>query len=127
MTTHARWFAFGLHPLIAEAKRRFHRRLLLLAALALIVAGSAAAVIATRAPSGANGNGASLGRAALRSCGQLGVGIGWNVSASSSLGCNSAMAFVRTYLHFPVFRRHRTVLGYSCTYTTEVRCTSGET
>jgi hypothetical protein len=42
------------------------------------------------------------------------------------------MAFVRTYLAFGVIRRHRTVLGYACTFTYGTstygaRCKSGET
>jgi hypothetical protein len=130
MITHAPRFPLSLDPLIAEAKQRTRRRrLLLAAALALVLAGSAAGVIATRSPASANGKVTALGRPGeIRSCGMLGVGIGWRVLASSTLSCGSGMKLMRTY-----FRANTladiTVLGYACTGTGlgRITCTRGET
>jgi hypothetical protein len=63
-----------------------------------------------------------------RSCGILGVGIGWHVSASATISCLSGMTLMRAYFH----RRaaDRTVLGYACASHRlggRISCVRGET
>jgi hypothetical protein len=50
---------------------------------------------------------------APRSCGILGVGIGWHVSVGSAVTCRSGMTLMRAY--FRGHMRNRTVMGYACT------------
>jgi len=58
------------------------------------------------------GSSANRGTAPLRSCGMLGVGIGWHVSADSTMSCRSAIALLRAYFHGPSERK---TVGYTCT------------
>jgi hypothetical protein len=130
MTTHAPRLPFALDPLIAEAKQRARRRrFLVVAVLALVLAGAAAGLIAARSPVGANGKVTALGLPdAAHSCGILGVGIGWHLSASSTLSCSSARTVMRAY--FEGASAGRTVLGYACASLQSggrLRCTSGRT
>jgi hypothetical protein len=61
-----------------------------------------------------------------RSCGVVGVGIGWHASASSDLSCRAARTLTRAYFH-----RHlgdKTVQGYACTPNDangRIRCARG--
>lgn len=104
---------FTLDPLIAEAKQRTRRRRLLLAAIVVLVsAGSAGGVIAARSATSTNAT--ALGhRAETRSCGILGVGIGWHVSTGFTVSCSSGMPVMRSY--FDRDRANTTVTGYTCT------------
>ena len=63
-----------------------------------------------------------------RSCGVVGVGIGWHASASSDLSCRSARTLTRAYLHGQL--GDKTVQGYACTgsHTNgRIRCARGRT
>jgi hypothetical protein len=65
---------------------------------------------------------------ATRSCGVVGVGIGWHASASSDLSCRSARTLTRAYLHGQL--GDETVQGYACAVSHpsgRVRCARGRT
>jgi hypothetical protein len=130
MTLHVPRLPLSLDPLLAELIRRTRRRRLLVAAvLVLAVGGAAAGVIEARSPAGANGKIAvRRSPGAIRSCGILGVGIGWHVSASSTMSCGSGIGLMRAYFHGSLLA-DRTVLGYACTSHRvggRVSCTRGE-
>jgi hypothetical protein len=118
MTVRVPRLPLTLDPLIAEAKRRMRRRRLLIAAvLVLAVAGTAGGVIAARSPAGAGGKVAGLSLpAGARSCGLLGVGIGWRVWAGSTLSCRSGRTFMREYLGVAGWPAAATFRGYACTF-----------
>jgi hypothetical protein len=48
----------------------------------------------------------------MRSCGELGVGIGWQLTVSPALTCRSGMRLMRTYFHGRLGDRN--VMGYRC-------------
>ena len=70
------------------------------------------ALVATAAVS-ACGSSSNRNAAPSRTCGTLGVGIGWHVSADSTVSCRSGMTLMRAYFHGHL--RNRTVMGYACT------------
>lgn len=105
----------SLDPVIAEAKQRTRRRRLFVNALLVVaVAGTTTALIEARSPSGTNANveGLSL-PAGTRSCGILGVGIGWHLWASSTLDCRSGRAFYRSFFRSQL-PAPTTFRGYAC-------------
>jgi hypothetical protein len=113
MTLRVPRLRFALDPLVAEAKRRMRRRRIFVAVvLAVAIAGTTVAVIATRPSPQENGRGATAA-GQMRSCGILGVGIGWHVSASPTMSCQSGMTLMRAYFRGSL--ANRTVLGYACT------------
>jgi len=118
MTVHASRLPFMLDPLIAEAKRRMRRRRLLVAAVVVVaLAATAAGVIASRSPADASVRVAGLSLpAGTRSCGYLGVGIGWRVLASSTSSCQSGRTFMREYIRADKGPAPTTFRGYACTF-----------
>jgi hypothetical protein len=114
MTLRVARLPFSLDPLLAEAKRRMRRRRLLVAAVLVLAAGGiAAGVIEVRSPAHANGKApGSAQTTQTRTCGILGVGIGWHISASSSVSCRSGMTLMRAYFHGSLADRR--VSGYAC-------------
>jgi len=118
MTIHAVRLPFSLDPLIAEAKRRMRRRRLLVAAVLVVaLAGTAAGVIASRSPAGSDVRVAGLSLpAGTRSCGALGVGIGWRVWVSSTSSCRSGRTLMREYLRADNGPAPTTFQGYACTF-----------
>jgi hypothetical protein len=117
MTTQALRFTPLLHSVIAKTKQRARRRRLRITVV-LVVALAAAAIglVAARSPSGANAKveGLSL-PAGTRSCGILGVGIGWQVWGSSTLSCRSGRAFFQAFLRASHWPAPATFRGYACT------------
>jgi len=58
------------------------------------------------------GSSANRSTAPFRPCGMLSVGIGWHVSAESTMSCRSAETLMRAYFHGPSERK---TAGYTCT------------
>jgi hypothetical protein len=88
-----------------ERRRNYARRVSRASAGLVVLALVVAAVSAC-------GSSTNRGTAPLRSCGMLGVGIGWRVSAASTMSCRSAMTLLRAYFHGPSERK---TAGYTCT------------
>lgn len=64
----------------------------------------------------------------IRSCGIVGVGIGWHASATSDLSCHSARALTRAYVHRQL--SDKKVQGYACAGSNSndrIRCARGRT
>jgi hypothetical protein len=132
MTAHVPRLPPSVDLLIAEAKQRARRRRAVVAALFLLAAaGVAAGVLAIHSPAGASGKAAgSQPSAEIRSCGLLGVGIGWHVAVSSASSCRSGRAFARAYFR-PGGRTHSRAQGYACSNSflsagERIRCVRGE-
>ena len=63
----------------------------------------------------------------IRSCGIVGVGIGWHASASSDLSCRSARTLTRAFVHHQIGDK---VQGYTCSGSKtndSIRCVRGRT
>ena len=64
----------------------------------------------------------------IRSCGIVGVGIGWHASATSDLSCRSARTLTRAFVHRQP--GDKKVEGYACTGSNindGIRCARGRT